>query len=330
MPKVIVSGANGFLGQHIVKQLLEKKYTVVGTVRSKEKGELLAKDFVGDFSYEVVADFVNPESFDGLLKKHSDAIGFFHNASPAFFAEDNFEEKVILPAIEGTKNLLESAQKYSKNLKKFIYTSSTATIASKDDTKATVLTEETWNNFGRNDFTNGMEAYYISKTYAEKALWEFSKTKNASFGVSAILPNIVLGPQAFDSNVKETLNVSAEFVTGLLKLGPNDPIPSIVSTGFIDVRDCARAHIYAFEADASNQRIFCSRDPFTIQSVLDIIHKHFPQLDHLPKGEPGTADKELAELPTLDNSKSNALVAPVISLEQSVVDSIKQVLANRK
>lgn len=325
MSKVIVSGANGFIGQHIVKQLLEKGYTVIGTVRSAEKGELLLKDFMGDFSYEVVADFVNPESFDGLLKKHSDAIGFFHNASPAVFLDQDFEEKVILPAIEGTKNLLESAQKYSKSLKKFIYTSSTATTSSKLDTKDTVVTEETWNPIGRKEIENGVDAYFISKTYAEKFVWKFSKTAN--FDINVILPNHVFGPQAFVSTVKDTLNISAEIVAGLLKLGPNDPIPPFAG-GAIDVRDVARAHVYAFEQDISNQRIICSQEPFTCQLVLDLIRKNFPELS-LVKGDPETTKKVLAELPTIDNSKSKALVGPFISLEQSVIDTIKQVLENK-
>ena len=38
---VFVSGANGFIAQHVVKQLLNKGYSVVGTVRSAAKGDSL-------------------------------------------------------------------------------------------------------------------------------------------------------------------------------------------------------------------------------------------------------------------------------------------------
>ena len=34
---VIVSGATGFIAQHVVKQLLAKNYQVIGTVRSTAK-----------------------------------------------------------------------------------------------------------------------------------------------------------------------------------------------------------------------------------------------------------------------------------------------------
>jgi nucleoside-diphosphate-sugar epimerase len=43
--KVLVSGANGFLAIWVVKSLLEKGYSVRGTVRSADKGDHLAKVF---------------------------------------------------------------------------------------------------------------------------------------------------------------------------------------------------------------------------------------------------------------------------------------------
>ena len=41
---VFVSGASGFIAQTLVKQLIEKGYKVVGTVRSNEKGNSLKEN----------------------------------------------------------------------------------------------------------------------------------------------------------------------------------------------------------------------------------------------------------------------------------------------
>lgn len=43
--KVLVSGANGYLAMRVVQTLLERGYSVRGTVRSEEKGRYLEKYF---------------------------------------------------------------------------------------------------------------------------------------------------------------------------------------------------------------------------------------------------------------------------------------------
>ena len=56
--KVLVTGANGFIAVWLVKDLLEKGFSVRGTVRSESKGEHLKKLFsqYGDKLELVVVD----------------------------------------------------------------------------------------------------------------------------------------------------------------------------------------------------------------------------------------------------------------------------------
>lgn len=57
--KVLVTGASGFIAVHTVEAFLDKGYPVVGTVRSKEKGEYLKDLFKGKkapFDYVIVED----------------------------------------------------------------------------------------------------------------------------------------------------------------------------------------------------------------------------------------------------------------------------------
>ena len=56
-----ILGANGYIAIYVVKYLLERGFTVRGTVRSPSKGEFLKKKFeaFGDkFEYVIVDDFV--------------------------------------------------------------------------------------------------------------------------------------------------------------------------------------------------------------------------------------------------------------------------------
>lgn len=85
--KVLVTGANGFIAVWVVKYLLEKGYTVRGTVRSEAKGEHLLKLFknyvdAGNFELVTVSDFTKPGAFDEAVKG-MDVIE--HTASPFHF-----------------------------------------------------------------------------------------------------------------------------------------------------------------------------------------------------------------------------------------------------
>lgn len=61
--KVLVTGANGYVGVWVVKLLLERGYQVRGAVRTKEKGEALVKiikdkvsAYAENFEFVIVAD----------------------------------------------------------------------------------------------------------------------------------------------------------------------------------------------------------------------------------------------------------------------------------
>ena len=110
---VYVSGATGFIAQHIVKDLIEKGYKVIGSVRSAEKGDQLAKNLNSDnFSYEIVKDIAEPNAFDESLKKHPEVEYFMHTASPFHFNTSDIEKDLLLPAVEGTKNAFKSIKAY--------------------------------------------------------------------------------------------------------------------------------------------------------------------------------------------------------------------------
>jgi nucleoside-diphosphate-sugar epimerase len=54
--KVLVSGASGFIGAWLTKDLIGKGFDVRGTVRSKAKGEYLKNLFGEKFEYVIVED----------------------------------------------------------------------------------------------------------------------------------------------------------------------------------------------------------------------------------------------------------------------------------
>lgn len=332
MTKVIITGANGYIAANIVKQLLEKEFTVVGTVRTEEKGATLAKRLnSSNFLYEVVPSFLDDGAFEETVKKHPDTVYFLHTASPVIFNAKDRERDVILPAIHGTLNALKAGDKHGKNIKHFVYTSSSAAIYNAQKDGAFEASEATWNDITYEQaLANDLAAYAGSMTFAEKAAWEYVEKNKPQFTFNTVNPLYVFGPQAFDEDARGQLNFSAGIIEQVLRLKKDDPIPTAAG-GAVDVRDVVAVHIAAFENPATaGKRLVALEGFYTSQLLLDLIRKNFPELrDGLPVGEPGSHVERAKTTISIDNSSTTKLLGiKWIPLEKAVVDLVKQLRAN--
>lgn len=142
-------------------------------------------------------------------------------------------------------------------------------------------------------------------------------------------PVLVFGPQPTDHFSTEKLNTSSEVINAILKIkSPQDEVAPYNSVG-VDVRDVAKAHLVAFEKDeAKNQRLFLTSALFTQQTILDVLHKQFPkQTENVPVGKPGSGQEDIDTRAKKNNDKTrNILGFELISVEQSIADSARQIL----
>jgi len=72
-PLVLVTGPSGFIGAHVFVQLLQKGYSVRGTVRSQSKADYFHKKFPeasqkGQISFEIVKDIAQEGAFKDAVK----------------------------------------------------------------------------------------------------------------------------------------------------------------------------------------------------------------------------------------------------------------------
>ena len=70
---VLVTGVNGYIGSHMVDQLLQQGYNVRGTVRTEAKGQWVKEYFGKKYSnqtleLEVVPDMAAKGAFDHAVK----------------------------------------------------------------------------------------------------------------------------------------------------------------------------------------------------------------------------------------------------------------------
>ena len=75
-PLVLVTGASGFIGAHIVSQLLEKDYFVRGTVRSQSKADYFTTKYPeatksGQISFVIVEDMAQLDAFKDAIKGYN-------------------------------------------------------------------------------------------------------------------------------------------------------------------------------------------------------------------------------------------------------------------
>ncbi|CAH2355812.1 putative NADPH-dependent methylglyoxal reductase Grp2p [[Candida] railenensis] len=329
---VFVSGATGYIAQHVVKQLIAKGYKVVGTVRSAAKGDNLKANLNSEnFSYEIVEDIAVKGAFDEALKAHPEVTVFLHTASPFHFNVVDVEKDLLLPAVEGTKNALSAVKSFGPQIEKVVVTSSYAAILTMEkQTKDYTYSEEDWNEITWEQAkANPIAGYVGSKSFAEKAAWDFVKSEKPHFILSTVNPVYVFGPQAFDSEVAGTLNTSAEIINAVLKLSPDSEVPS-TSGFYIDVRDVAEAHLVAFEnKDAQEQRLLLADGKFASQDILDIVNENFVKdvAGKIPVGKPNSGSEITSASAAINNEKTKKLIGhPFIGLKETVVDTIQQIL----
>lgn len=335
---VFVSGATGFIAQHVVRQLLQQNYKVLGSARSIERGKHLKEVVFSNsknFDYTVVNDISNETAFDPVFEEHKDIEVVLHTASPFRFDVNNIESDLLVPAVNGTKGILESIKKHAaKNVERVVITSSMAAMGSMGQQMSgcnNILNEESWNDdTWESCQKDAFSGYCASKKFAEKAAWDFYKRNqgDVKFKMSVVNPVYVFGPQNYIDPSKKTLNTSSEIINNLLHTKPGSDIPEIVG-GQVDVRDVARAHLLAFQKDKLvDQRLLMYDSMFTAQTLLDSIHKQFPELkDRIARGKPGSQDALLKQHITIDNNKTRDLLDfDFIPMEQDVYDTVSQIL----
>jgi len=68
-PRILVTGPSGFIGAHVFSQLIQKGYSVRGTVRSQAKADFFKKKYPdADLSFVIVEDIAKPGAFKDAVK----------------------------------------------------------------------------------------------------------------------------------------------------------------------------------------------------------------------------------------------------------------------
>ncbi|CAM0901999.1 unnamed protein product [Alopecurus aequalis] len=260
---VCVTGAGGFIASWLVKLLLEKGYTVHGTVRNPDdiaKNEhLRVLEGATERLTLFPADLLDKESLTAAFRGCE---GVFHTACPV--TDD--PEKMIEPAVNGTRNVISAAADVG-GIRRVVMTSSIGAVYMGPGRSPDEEADETcWSDL---EFCRNTKNWYCyAKTVAEQAAWELAKQRNLDLVV--VNPFLVLGPL-----LQATVNAStwhiAKYLDGSVQTYAN------AAQAYAHVRDVANAHACVYEEPGAHGRYLCAGRTLHRAEVCRVLAKLFPE-----------------------------------------------------
>lgn len=267
--EVLLTGVSGFLGSHTAIELLNRGYKVTGTLRDLKRADSLRSiiskhtDNIDNLSF-FQAELLDKEVWKEASKNKDYVI---HAASPFPRELPKDENDLIIPAKEGTLNVLNAAK--ANNVKRVILVSSISTVVY-GKTKAEmdqVFTEENWTDIANKIDT---KPYIRSKTIAEKAAWNFMEREGAGMEMVSILPGAMLGPV-----LEEDFGTSANIVIKILD-GKMPAMPKIAFE-IVDVRSVAQLLVDVIEKEhAAGNRFMASSGHMTMKQLANVLKLNYP------------------------------------------------------
>ncbi|MCP3751628.1 NAD-dependent epimerase/dehydratase family protein [Pseudomonas sp. SBB6] len=226
----LVTGANGHLGNTLVRALLDQGYRVRAGVRDTTRTE----PFDGLDCELVYAELQDEPS---LLKAMAGVEVLFQVAAVFRHWARRPEAEIVEPNVRGTRNALQAASR--SGVKRVVYVSSVAAIGHDGEP----LDEDTWNDEAEN-------AYYKSKILAERMAWQTAR--ELDLWMVSVLPSAMIGPNA--TQLTDTMNFLESVRQHQMPLDPG------FHFNFVDVRDVAQGLILAAQKGRAGQRYILANE----------------------------------------------------------------------
>jgi len=245
---ILVTGGTGFLGSYIIKELIEKGYSVRAIRRSNKTPHYIPNEILSKTEW-VEADILDVVALQDAMENIDTVI---HSAGVVSFVKKD-RKNMYQVNVEGTANVVNMA--LEKNVKKLIHISSVAALGRKNN-GTHVNEEKKWEE-------NKMNTHYAkSKRNAELEVW-----RSIGEGLNAIIvnPSTVLGYGDWNTGSCAIFkNIYKEF-----------PWYSPGINGFVDVEDVAKVTLLLMESNIDSERFIINGDTWSFKKLQDIIADGF-------------------------------------------------------
>ncbi|HKX87207.1 MAG TPA: NAD-dependent epimerase/dehydratase family protein [Flavobacterium sp.] len=250
---ILVTGATGLVGSHLVLQLMMQGQSVKALFR-KEKNK---KNVLQVFEYYqktelfdkidwIQADILDIPSMEIAFE---DVATVYHCAALISF-DPKDEEKLRKTNIEGTANVVNLSIDFG--VKKLCYVSSIAALGDLKDFEKVITEETEWNPEAHHS------DYAISKYGAEMEVW---RGHQEGLEVVVVNPGVILGPIFWTDGSGD---IYQKVKNGL-------PFYTKGGTGFVSVTDVVKAMINLMQSTIKNERFVLVSETLSYQIMTNLI-----------------------------------------------------------
>jgi dihydroflavonol-4-reductase len=244
---ILVTGATGFLGSEVAKQLAEQSDDIVCIKRASSVIPDLLKPY-GDKIKWLEADILDVFALEDALQGVTQV---YHSAAIVTF-DPSKGKTMIKNNVEGTANIVNLCNDLNIRL---LHVSSVAAIG--EAKPGQLITE---NNHLED--TLNKDAYAISKYESEMEVW-----RGIAEGLNAVIvnPSMIIGPNA---GIKGTGQIFEKVRTGF-------PYYTTGSIGYVDVEDVAKAMIALMNTDIKTERFIITAENWNYKDLFTLTAQGF-------------------------------------------------------
>ena len=241
--KILVTGGAGIVGNELIKQLLDAGEKVVAISHSTSIS-------VFHSSLEIVeCDILDVTALEEIMQD----ISYVYHCAALVSYDPKDKQKLLKINIEGTANIVNAC--INAGVEKLLHVSSVAALGRIRNeemvTEKMNWTEETSNSI-----------YGKSKYFGEMEVW-----RGIGEGLKAVIvnPSLILGGDSWENSssaiFKNAYNEFPWYTNGV--------------SGFVDVRDVARAMILLMNSEITGQRFILNGENLTYKEIFSLIAKCF-------------------------------------------------------
>ncbi len=251
----LVTGANGHLGNNLVRALLERGETVRASVRNPNNRE----PFVGLDCEIVQADLMDKPS---LLRAMAGVDTLYQVAAVFKHWARDPQKEIIEPNLQGTRNVLEAAAE--QGVRRIVYVSSETAM----DGYVSPVDETYWRqNLHGNP-------YVQSKTETEKLAFQLAE--ELGLDLRTVLPSAIVGPNII--HLTPTMDILRQALHNEVFVDVN------FFFNFVDARDVAAGMMAAAENGRSGQRyLLATEQPVNIRRIVELAQELKPEVKIPPR-----------------------------------------------